>query len=215
MNLLIKVVLVIRSRHLVETNRELFATGFIVKLYSRIADRQQLADERLLPVARAMRPHFHALALDRREMLQLAQRPVYPGRRDFQRVLPFYGVVHVEQITERRAQLLEVAERDSTARLIDQQAQDRGARALAKIHRDQFITLAFDVRLEKREHLLGGRMKHQGRHLFATPIKKWARAHSREQHTTAANLSARRESWRRVIMGTGAFDFSPDSFDAR
>src|SRR6266436_8031758 len=184
--LLVKVVLVIRSRHLVENNRMPFAAGFIVKLNSRIAHRQQFADERLLPVARAMRPHFHALALDRREMLELAQRPVYPGRRNFQRVAALDRVVHVEQIAERWAQLLEVAERDSTARLIDQQAQDRSARAFAKIHRNQFITLALDVRLEQREHLLGGRMKHHGHRFYRTfhdsfsetPIKKWARAHS-------------------------------------
>src|SRR6267378_5961704 len=91
--LLFEVVLVIRSRHLVETNRKPFAAGFIVKLNSRIAHRQQFADERLLPVARAMGPYFHALALDRREMLELAQRPVYPGRRNFQRVAALYRVV--------------------------------------------------------------------------------------------------------------------------
>src|SRR5258708_24070719 len=111
-----------------------------------------------------MRPHLDPLALDRREMLELAQRPVDPGRRNFQRVAAFDRIVHVEQITERRAQLLEITERDSTARLIDQQPEDRIARALAKIHRDQFITLAFDMRLQQRKHLLSGRMKRQSHH---------------------------------------------------
>src|SRR5208283_2700027 len=74
--LFVKVVFVIRSRHLVETNRMALAAGLVVKLDSALPDRYQPSRERLLPIARAMRSYLHPLALDRLEMLQLAQRPV-------------------------------------------------------------------------------------------------------------------------------------------
>src|SRR5208337_5000068 len=198
LHLLVKIVFVIRARHLVETNRVALAARLIVKLDSTLADRHQPAHERLLPIARAMRSYLHPFTLDRLEMRQLAQRPVDSRRRDLQRVAALDRVVHVEQIAQRRAQLLQIAQGNSAARLVDQQPQQRISRALAKIHRNQFITLAFDVRLEQLDHLFRGRMKPQGRHLlsplardrrrsrlyvtkpkirFAAPTKKWARAH--------------------------------------
>src|ERR1019366_463533 len=197
-HLLVKIVFVIRTRHLVETNRLPLAARLIVKRDSTLIDRHEPSHERLLPIARAMRSYLHPLALDRVEMLQLAERPVDSRRGDLPRVAALDRVVHVEQIAQRRTQLFQIAQGNSAARLVDQQPQQRISRALAKIHRNQFITLAFDVRLEQLDHLFRGRMKPQGRHLlsplarygrrsrlyvtkpkilFATPTKKWARAH--------------------------------------
>src|SRR5208282_3258022 len=205
---------------LVETNRVALAARLIVKLDSTLADRHQPAHERLLPIARAMRSYLHPFTLDRLEMRQLAQRPVDSRRRDLQRVAALDRVVHVEQIAQRRAQLLQIAQGNSAAWLVDQQPQQRTSRALAKIHRHQFITLAFDVRLEQLGHLFRGRMKRQGRHLLTSPLatvagpppayvmnpflrhqqKSGHAPTSRQQDTTAAGLSARRVS----LAGVGS-----------
>src|SRR5208283_5209640 len=212
-HLFVKIVLVIGSRHLVETNRLPLAARLVVKLDSTFTDRHEPAHEGLLPIARAMRPDLHPLPHHRLEMLQLAQRPVDTRRRDLQRVAALDRVVHVEQIAQGRAQPLQVAQRNSAARLVHQQPQQRISRARAKSHRDQFITLAFDMRLEQLDHLFRGRMKPQGRHLLSPLAGSGRRSRlyvtkpktfllhqqksgrtptSREQDTTWANLSARR-----------------------
>src|SRR5208337_2288889 len=116
-DLLVKIVFVIRARHLVEANRLPLAARLIVKLDSTLSDRHQHSHERLLAIARAMRSYLHPFALDRLEMLQLAQRAVDSRRRDLQRVTALDRVVHVAPIAQRRAQLLQVAKGNSAARL--------------------------------------------------------------------------------------------------
>src|SRR5579885_1572223 len=185
-----KIVLVVGFLHVRERDRYALAARFVVQFDSRGTDLHQPAREGLLAIVRAIGPNLHPLAAHRLEMFQLAERPVQPRRRNLQRVPTLDRVIYVEQISEDRAQLLQIIKADPAARLVHQQPQQGTARALAVFDRDQFIALTLDVGFQQFRHLRCDRMERYYNHRLRfvrsqigqcfpmTPTKKWAQAHS-------------------------------------
>src|SRR5271167_2554257 len=133
--------LVICSLDFLEAKAFAAMADLVVKFQSLRTDRRQHPFEILAAIVRAMRPHFYPLTHERLEMSQLGQRTIDARRCDLKQVAPLDRVVNVEQIADNRTQHLEVAHRDTTARTIHQQPQQRSPRALAKVDSDQLEAL--------------------------------------------------------------------------
>src|ERR1700679_305588 len=128
--------LVICSLDFLEAKAFPALADLVVKFQSVRTDRRQHPFKILAAIVRAMRPHFYPLTHERLEMSQLRQRTIDTRRCDLEQVAPLDRVVNVKQIADNRAQHLEIAHRDTAARTIHQEPQQRRPRALAKVDPD-------------------------------------------------------------------------------
>src|SRR5262249_22476892 len=136
----------------------------IVEFYPFRIQRDQGADKRLLPCVRMMSSNFHALAAYRGKMLKLAQRTIQSRRRNLQGVTSLYRVINIQQITQNRAQFLQIVKTDPAARPIDQEPQQRVPCPLVIIHRDQLVAVPLDVRLQEFRNLCAHRVQRYNVH---------------------------------------------------